>query len=94
MRIHNRDIQLGTSSFTLQFFNTLPDPQDPQEFTQTPASVQLTCMAADTPPALKLATTNNLGPYFKVVMSVFQAAGTAPQRLYSELSAVILARPA
>ena len=41
-----------------------------------------------------LATANNLGPYFKVVMLVTQGSGVAPQRLYAELSAVLLARPA
>ncbi len=94
LRIHNRDIQLATSSFSLQFFNTLPHPGDPQEFSATTASVSLSCASTDSPPALKLATTNNLGPYFKVSMVVTQGAGAAPQRLYAELSGVLLARPA
>ena len=45
--------------------------------------------------ALKLTTSSNLGPYFKVMLQAVQGSGgTAPVQLYAELSAVILARPA
>lgn len=90
LRIHNRDITNGT--FTLQVFQTLPSRQDPQEFTAAAASMALTCVAGDTPPALKVTTLNNLGPYFKVVLNIAQA--TASAKLYAELSAVLYARPA
>ncbi len=90
LRIHNRDIVNGT--YSLQVFQTLPSRQDPQEFSAAAASMTLTCAAADAPPALKTTTLNNLGPYFKVVMSITQ--GTASARFYAEMSAVLYARPA
>lgn len=90
LRIHNRDIVSGT--FTLQLFQTLPSSQDPQEFTTGAASMSLTCVAGDTPPTIKTTTTNNLGPYFKVVMNISQSTSSA--KLYAELSAVLYARPA
>lgn len=94
MRIHHREIQSGT--FTLQVFQTLPAAQDPQEFSLGTPSMSLTCStpATDAPPALKTTTSNNLGPYFKVVMNCAQGSGTAPIRFYAELSAVLYARPA
>lgn len=90
LRIHNRDMASGT--YTLQLFQTLPSAQDPQEFSAAAASLSLTCTAADSPPALKTTTTNNLGPYFKVVMNINQTAAGA--KLYAEMSAVLYARPA
>jgi hypothetical protein len=90
LRIHNRDITNGT--YTLQVFQTLPSRQDPQEFTAAAASMSLTCVAGDIPPALKVTTQLNLGPYFKVVLNIAQA--TASAKLYAELSAVLYARPA
>lgn len=95
LRIHNRNIQLSGSAFNLQFFQTLPHSGDPQEFTLSPASVTLVCNNGDAPPALKLTTSNNLGPYLKVVLQAVQGSGgVVPVQLYAELSAVILARPA
>lgn len=95
LRIHNRNIQLSGSAFNLQFFQTLPNGGDPQEFSSAAASITLSCTVTDTPPALKLNTTSNLGPYFKVVLQIVQGSGgVVPVQLYAELSAVILARPA
>ncbi len=94
MRIHNRDIQSGT--FTLRLFQTLPSAHDPQEFSAVSPSMSVTCSSAagDAPPALKVITGNNLGPYFKVQLNAAQGTGTAPIRFYAELSAVLYARPA
>jgi len=94
MRIHNRDIQTGT--FRLRLFQTLPSAQDPQEFSAVSASMSVTCssVAGDAPPALKVVTGNNLGPYFKVELDATQGSGTPTMRFYAELSAVLYARPA
>lgn len=91
LRIHSKDIVAG--NFTLQLFQTLPSAQDPQEFSIAAASMALQCLAGDTPPTVKTTTTNNLGPYLKVSLLATQG-GTAGQKLYAELSAVLYARPA
>ena len=93
LRIHNKDFEAATSTMTLQIFNTLPSSQDPQEFTETATSTTIQVLTADAVPSLKLATKSNLGPYFKLVLSVFQGGAAPPDRLYAELSAVLLARP-
>jgi len=94
MRIHNRDIQSGT--FTLRLFQSLPSAQDPQEFSAVSPSMSVTCssVAGDAPPALKVITGNDLGPYFKVQLNAAQGSGTGSIRFYAELSAVLYARPA
>jgi len=89
LRVHNKDIQTG--SFTLELPNTLPFSGDPQEFTEggTPA-LQIVVNSGTAVPSLLTDTHTNLGPYVKVIVRAAQ--GTAGNRLYAELSAVLFGR--
>lgn len=94
LRIHNVDIQATPAGFNVWCYQTLPHPQDPQEFTNTSPSMVVSCGGSDSAPSVKISSNQFFGPYFKVVLDVFQDAGAPPVQLYAELSAVLLARPA
>lgn len=88
IRIHN--LVIGTGQMRLLAYETLPNGGDPQEFTGTLARITLTMDSTDVAPKLEIFSNQNLGPYLKFVLEVTQ--GTAGDRLYAELSAVLLAK--
>lgn len=94
LRIHNVNIQATPAAFNVWCYQTLPHPQDPQEFTNTSPSMVVSCSGSDSAPSVRVSSNQFFGPYLKVVVDVFQDAGTPPVQLYAELSAVLLARPA
>lgn len=93
LRIHNREIELATSSLRLLFTATLPSAGAPQEFSVRRGVGHAFLRVDRRTSALKLATANELGPYSKVTMLASQGAGAPPKRLYAKLSAIILAQP-
>jgi len=88
VRIHNLAIDSG--SFVLDAYHTLPNRDDPAEFTQSTQLLPLTVNTADAAPKLEFATENKFGPYLKFQLTATQGAGGG--RLYAELSSVLLAR--
>ena len=89
VRVHQIDVQGG--SFAYHVYNTLPSPQDPQEFTD-PNFISLTITIDSTNAAGDLETNTDAqdGPFFKIALTATQ--GTTGQRLYAELSAALYCR--
>ena len=91
VRIHN--IAIDTGSLVLDAYRTLPSRQDPAEFTNGTQYMRVTVNSSDTAPKLETDTAaETFGPYLKFLLHANQGAGGG--RVYAELSAVLLARPA
>lgn len=95
VRVHNKSI--GTGTFNVDLYQTLPSAQDPQEFTVgfapptfTPAMTVLINSGTAVPSLVTPVTSTNLGPYLRVVLRASTTGAAA--NLYAELSAVLHVR--
>lgn len=96
VRVHSKDIS-GLGTFNVELYQTLPSSQDPQEFTvgfapptYTPAMAVAISSSGTAPFLATPVTSNNLGPYFKVIIR--PTSGSTTGRFYAELSAVLHVR--
>lgn len=93
VRVHERDMSTG-QTLVLSLYNTLPDEEDPREFTgDSLLDITLTSVAPPVPlPALTYRDGSSPGPYLKLVLTATQTSVTTA--LYAELSAVLNVRAA
>lgn len=91
IRVHEITISAG-QSFLFTLDNTLPSDEDPQEFTDTTASIlSVSVSSGTTAPKLLSGSGTNPLAFGKLVLTVAQG-GTGGTPLYAELSASLLGR--